>query len=210
MSKKIAMSFTVVFVFIFSLYLGYSDELTDTIAAFFKTYLDNVQKYLFVISIFSVLAIYCTRIPFLESSFRVRLKDKLFLFVEKRALVASLLLSAVTFLSFLLSAFVFGKTFEFSINYIFVFVRLFIFVFGCFSLYNILYFFTQKVALSSVLVLLCNLTLLSLLTGINYYVPAIQISGDQEMTILSVYNFVIITASAFLLLTQGERKECLK
>lgn len=209
MSKKTSFFLAIVLVVGMALYLGADTANYDTTLTFFETFLDNSQKYLYIVTLFLLPVLYCVNVPFLEPAYRVRLKDTLFVFTFKRALLASLLLTVLIVCSYLVAPLFFGKPFVMSFYYAFVFMRLFFFVLGAFALHNAVYFLTQKMMLSIFSVLISNMLFLVILISANYYILNGTISAQTQLVFLSFYNFALISLSVGLFLFQGEKKECL-
>ena len=153
--------------------------------------------------------LYLSKTPFLQPEYFVRLRGKFFIYLFKRTVLVSLIVSGYIFNVYLLSAILFGLKFTFSLIYVILFVKLFSFIFACVVLYYIYYYLSSKVVLSILSMFATNLLFVGILYSFNYYILINTGSRAMDMLIFAIYKFVIIVLGTAYLGINLERKECL-
>lgn len=181
------------------------------VSDFFDLYLHTAQRYLYIISIFMLPILYFTKAPFLDAVFRIRLKDKLFIFVLIKALKTAFYTSISIFSANILLAVFAGCRFDFSSYFITVFFTLFTFIFYCAILYDFIYFISGRQMLGLFCVFSSSLFLLAAIYGLNFFVfENAPHTDEKSMIIFYCYISAVIISALIGIGILSEKKECLK
>lgn len=210
MSKKLGVTLSSVLVTSIICYLAYASKgFNETLIEYMFGYLDNFQKYLFLITIFIVPFLIFLQRQINESLIRIRLKSNIFYYILKNGLVTSLILSAFIYFTFLFWGIVFGLETEFSISMINLIFKLFLFVFACYIFSYSVYFVSNRIVFGPLSVLILNFVFLMIMFAVNFFLMNNLMSESTMMIIFYVYLFVLIFGGLIYLYKGAKTKECL-
>lgn len=170
MSKKQGQLITMIFIFFMVFYLAYDFALINemSIITFLSSYLDNFQAYLFIFTLFLLPFFLFTYTPLYIVEYRIRHDKDLFYSLVKVVLVNSLSFSIFLFFSFLLSALLMGFQFVFSTFYIYLMLRLFLFIVFSHLLFYVGYIVYSNVLMGILTVIFTNFLFNATVIGLNF------------------------------------------
>lgn len=173
---------------------------------FIKMYLDNVQKYLFTMTLFLCITVPNLHIPFLNPELKSRLRNNVFEFVWRRNTGFSLVFSVYIMFSFGIVAAFCGYSNIASILDIGLFFRLFSFTLSFLVLYTTIYLITGKYYLGIALASAANFLFLIILISLNYYIMVYYIN-DEVLKLLFTLYVLLINISGFTYLYRNMDKK---
>lgn len=210
MSKKLGVTLSGVLVTLIICYLAYESKgFNETLNEYMLGYLDNFQKYLFLITIFTVPFFIFSQRQINEPLIRIRLKSNTFYFILKNGVSTGLLLSVFIYFTFLFWGLVFGLKTEFSLSAMNLFFKLFLFIFACYIFSYSVYFISNKVVFGPLSVLILNFLFLMIMFAVNFFLMDNLTSESTMMIIFYVYLFVLISGGLIYLYKGAKTKECL-
>lgn len=202
-----------IIMFFLIIYFGWESRglaaFKNTFDDFTNVYLDNVQKYLYIISLFAATMFYFVRIPFLRPEYRIRINVSLYDFLIEKNIVNSLFITLAIYMLYIFASVFYDFSFVFSITYIFLFMRLYGFVYLCGVIYLLSYLSSENEIFGFVCIIAINLFVLMIYLSVNFIFNNC-ISDKFEMLIFSFYiTFFDIFCSLYLML-KSDKKESLK
>lgn len=198
---------------IFVLYCIYESSVITGISSyneFLVAYLNNVQKYLYIVTLFTVLLLYQLKIPFLKPEFRIRYGNNIVYLLIERGLIFSMLVTL--FIYFLFTGFplLFGYEVSFTDLQIVDIVRLVSFIYYLFLLYLILYVHTSNLVAGLLGVLLLNFLILIIFISINFYILSEQMNRVISLQYLMNATLIFNVLGSIYLVYLLKYKEILR
>lgn len=210
MSKKFGITLSGVLVTSIICYLAYASKgFNETLNEYMFGYLDNFQKYLFLITIFIVPFFIFLQRQINESLIQIRLKSNTFYYILKNGVITSSILSVFIYFTFLFWGIVFRLETEFSISIVNLIFKLFLFIFACYIFSYTVYFITNKIVFGPLSVLILNFVFLMIIFAVNFFLMDNLMSESTMMIIFYIYLFIIIFGGLIYLYKGAKTKECL-
>ncbi len=213
MSKRTGQILLAALLFILPVYFGYeAGKFQDTGSALFfiKAYLDQIQKYLFQLSLTVTFAAYVFHIPFLNPIIYLRLKKNQFSILIRHYVSKMIQLSISIVLGYFIAAVLFRHTEDlFSAFTLGLWIRVLTFVLACFAIYLSVYIVSGKLVPSLGAILIINFVFLLIVYGINYYVFMGKLSEKTLLSILQIYEIIVIVGGFGLSRTTLRRRDML-
>lgn len=210
--KFIYLMVSFITIFLFITYLGAEFKnihFNNDTYIFLQEYLDNPQKYLFVVSLMLCIFVPIVHIPFLFSEVKSRLKNNVFTYVWIRHFGFGGLFSLFILCSFGLVALLGQYSNLLAVWNIEIFFNLFSFVLSFIVVTTIVYLETGKnifgVACASAL----NFSFLIVLTSLDYYILDQSMNEEMAMLIFTSYVWLINLVGLTYLYFTMDRKEIL-
>ena len=210
MSRRIGLLCSSVIVMFVALYLAsYSYTKGDTLNVFLNGYLNEPQKYLFLLSMFITSIFLSLFVPYFEPVIHIRLKGDIFSYILKYGAKISLFIAILLFGIFFMSGMVIGLEFNPDLSCIVIIGKLFLFVLCMFLICNTLYFITKKKILAIFISLVVNFGLLMLIYGIDFYTMNNEMNKNWIYVLYEVYIMVGILGSGIYLYKNAEKEVCI-
>lgn len=191
-------------------YLAYASKaFNETLSEYMLGYLDNFQKYLFLITIFIVPFFIFLQRQINESLIQIRLKNNVFYYILKSGTISSVLLSTFIYFTFLFWGIVFGLKIEFSISVMNLIFKLFLFVFACYIFSYVIYFISSRMVFGPLSVLLLNFIFLMVMYAFDFFLMGNMMAESTVKITFYLYLFVVIFGGIIYLYKGAKTKECI-
>ncbi len=191
MKKSYKIFVSICLIIAVSFYLANIDKpLYSDTGTFIASYLSTPQHYLYIVTVYSMCALWCIFIPYLNPCFYLRISNVTAL-INKRNVLFSLLYGMLTFVFYFLSAVTNGYGIVLEINFVFQTVMLILYYFMCFSLSSSLYLLTGKPILSVLLLYFINLFVICLYYAVNFFVYSNALSDTMYKQLFVIYVTVM-------------------
>lgn len=210
MSKKTSLIMCSVSMLMICAFFAYfSKQMNETLEEYMNGYLNDPQKYLYLITIFIVAALFVFKIPVYDPFIRIRLRDNLFNYIINRGIRISLYFSLFLFLLFFVMGIIFNLAFSFSFKWIYMLLNIFVFSFCCYILSVTVYYISNKLLLGILSVIFANYFLLVFVYAVDFYILNNTLSEKAFMIIFRIYMTFITTFGLIYLYIKSEKKECI-
>lgn len=210
MSKKFGLMITSILVTLIICYLAYASKgFNETLNEYMFGYLDNFQKYLFLINILIVPFFLFVQRQINEPFIKIRLKNNVFYYILKNAVGTSFVLSIYIYFNFLFWGILFRLKMGLNINTINLIFKLFLFIFACYLFSYVIYFISNRIIFGPLSILLLNFVFLIILFAVDFFLMKNLMSETTMTIIFYIYLFVITFSSLIYLYKGAKTKECL-
>lgn len=213
MSIRINLVVLSLVVFAYVTYMVYEGLYINHVATyneFLQSYLNNVQKYLFNITLISVSVFYIVRVPFLKPQLRIRFGSSLAYQVIVRGMVISSLITAyITFLfTFVPLSFNYGGVLS-ELHFDDA-LRLFVFIYYLYVTSIIIYAKTSNHIIGIAGTLFLNFLILITVLAVNYYVLKVGLPREVKLDYLMIGTSAFNIIGSTYLYYYLTNKECLQ
>ncbi|MCL1990051.1 MAG: hypothetical protein FWG67_04090 [Defluviitaleaceae bacterium] len=205
MSKKAGLKLTLLTIFLIIFYLAYDfiHAYESVAIEFMSSYLSSFQTYFFVFTLILIPIIVFDHTPFLSVEYLIRIKEDVLSHVMKEMFLSSLKYTAIIYFFFVTSSFLMRFTFSFELEYMRLFILMFIFILTCFLLFYTVYLSTANFLIGIKVLLFANFVYISTIMSINF-----MIERNLNLDLISlIYLFLISLTHLSYLIFKLNKKE---
>lgn len=183
-----------------ALYLAQADAAVySDVSGFLNAHLNNPQQCLYIITIFSMCALWVMFVPYLEPCFYLRV-EKLTEEINVRNIKYSVIYSLLTFALYFVSAVIMGYKVDIGGDCIITALILCLFYFMCFELSTSIYLITGKKIVSILSLYAINLSWVVTYFAINF---SLYNNGLPEYIYYRSFNiYVVVTTTVCLIFNE--------
>lgn len=167
-------------------------DFNKNINLYMQAYLNNIQKYLYLITLSIFPFMFFNNMPFLENMTLIRIMQCKMIFVMKYMFRISLRISVCVYAIVLLGGMFWDKNNILQWDFVIYFLKLFIFTFYCVVLQESVYVITKNIPLSSFVVLINNFMIIVVWYMISFGWYNNDLSDRLLNNIFSVYQIIFI------------------
>lgn len=206
MNKRIKLYIFIVLFSFLIMYFGYEgiqNNINDS-SDFIGIYLDNFQRYFYIITLFICIVISNLEISFYNPEIAIRI-DNLPFFLVSYYLPIILISSVLILAIFLIVCITFGYSEPLNIINVELLARIFSTITSYFIAYITFYCITKKVGKSLIFLIILNFLFLIIGLSIQYYIN----QNISTVTFINYYNIIISILGIVLLFKKIKRMEIL-
>ena len=206
-SKKNIIKYLLVFLLI--IYYGFEAKDMQIIDSldFFKTYLDNFQKYLFMGTLITILLMPTKNNNYLNPEIKIRLSNNMFKYIWFKNIEEIIINTFFIIFSFVIISSFFGYNNPISIISFVSFMRIFLFMLSCYVIRDFWYFVTGKNYVGYTVTVASNYLMLIVVISINYYFKTNTFTQESLLFILCIYECIINIIGLIYLYINYNKKE---
>lgn len=167
-------------------------DFNKNINLYMQAYLNNIQKYLYLITLSIFPFMFFNNMPFLENMTLIRIMQGKMIFAMKYMFKISLKISVCVYAIVLLGGMFWDKNNILQWDFVIYFLKLFIFTFYCVVLQESVYVITKNIPLSSFVVLINNFMIIVVWYMISFGWYNNDLSDRLLNNIFSVYQIIFI------------------
>lgn len=167
-------------------------DFNKNINLYMQAYLNNIQKYLYLITLSIFPFMFFNNMPFLENMTLIRIMQGKMIFALKYMFKISLKISVCVYAIVLLGGMFWDKNNILQWDFVIYFLKLFIFTFYCVVLQESVYVITKNIPLSSFVVLINNFMIIVVWYMISFGWYNNDLSDRLLNNIFSVYQIIFI------------------
>lgn len=167
-------------------------DFNKNINLYMQAYLNNIQKYLYLITLSIFPFMFFNNMPFLENMTLIRIMQCKMIFVMKYMFRISLRISVCVYAIVLLGGMFWDKNNILQWDFVIYFLKMFLFTFYCVVLQESVYVITKNIPLSSFVVLINNFMIIVVWYMISFGWYNNDLSDRLLNNIFSVYQIIFI------------------
>lgn len=179
----------------------------NTIEMIVPGYFGDIQKYLYLITMWIVPYMLILHIPYLESMIYVRMKNYLFAQLIRNNVINSIGVSLYIFFSFVTIAYVAGGRVIFRLDWILMLIRLILFVLACFIVCEMVYMMSKRVVAGAFAVLILNFLMIITMSSLVFLIYNNDVRECVINTLFLVYQLSMVGCGCIILLAKCKSKD---